>query len=190
MKPFLPHGTSPCGLPWGLAMSGRVWRQLKIAQCVIFIEFDDLYRYPYQTSVVGPPDHTNCLSKVLRFNMRHKMEVVPQLGPYEAGVVELLQRIPTLTMETGPQQEVAMVPVAALRFTHHTVNSNLAFGEEHEHHQGSSFKLFLNLFQRQVELDDLEPLHAFLHQGPDGEKTLFSRNNRRLMWASCFLAVR
>ena len=27
MKPFLPHGTSPCGLPLGLAMSGRVWRR-------------------------------------------------------------------------------------------------------------------------------------------------------------------
>jgi len=34
-----------------------------------------------------------------------------------------------------------LVPVHALRFTHHSINADLAFGEDHDNRQESIFKL-------------------------------------------------
>merc|ERR1712137_1449920 len=74
-----------------------------------------------------------------------------------------------------------LVPVQALRFTHHTINSEFAFGEDHDNRQESIFKLFLNYFWGRLHPEDLEePLYVFKHIGPDGQYGLYSRNNRRL----------
>jgi hypothetical protein len=101
-----------------------------------------------------------------------------QTCPYLAEVLDFIEQdLCRLQATSSP----VMVPLAALRFTHHTINSNLAFGDDHEHSQESLFKLFHLLFEGSLELSDVEPLHVFLHYGPDKKVGLYSRNNRRLM---------
>mmetsp|Transcript_22082 Transcript_22082/g.40576 ORF Transcript_22082/g.40576 Transcript_22082/m.40576 type:complete len:872 (+) Transcript_22082:51-2666(+) len=95
-----------------------------------------------------------------------------------AGVYEHLQHSVSMSAE---------VPVHSLRFTHQTVNSDFAFGEDHENSQESIFRLFHMLFTGQLQITELgEPLHVFLHRGPDHRWGLYSRNNRRLL-ALCLL---
>ena len=55
-----------------------------------------------------------------------------------------------------PQDEPVLVPVAALRFTHHTTNADFAFGDDHENRQESIFKLFLNYFWNRLKPEDME----------------------------------
>ena len=50
--------------------------------------------------------------------------------------------IPDIT----PTDDPILLPVSALRFTHHTVNANFAFGDDHNNSQESIFKLFLIFF--------------------------------------------
>ena len=101
-----------------------------------------------------------------------------QTCPYLVDVLNFIeQELPSLQATTSP----VMVPLAALRFTHYTINSNLAFGDGHEHSQESISKLFHMLFEERVTLSNVEPLHVFRHYGPDKKVGLYSRNNRRLM---------
>ena len=81
------------------------------------------------------------------------------------------------------------VPVAALRFTHHSVNADLAFGESHGNRQNSILKMIDGLFQDHLQPEDM-CLNVFLHTGPDGIKGLFSRDNRCLFALLCYQAVR
>jgi hypothetical protein len=89
----------------------------------------------------------------------------------------------------APSDEPVMVPVAMILFTHHTVNAELAFGEDHENRQESIFKLADGLFRGHIQPRDLA-LDVFLHDGPDGVRALCSRNNRRLFALLCHQAVR
>ena len=66
----------------------------------------------------------------------------------------------------APVDEPVMVPVAVIRFTHHTVNAELAFGEDHENRQESIFKSVDGLFRGDLQPRDLA-LDVFLHDGPD-----------------------
>ncbi|CAE7265100.1 unnamed protein product, partial [Symbiodinium necroappetens] len=106
------------------------------------------------------------------------------LFPTFAEVAEFARSIPALR----PSDEAEPLPVLALRFTHHAVNAHFAFGEEHENRQESIFKLFLGLFMGHLKPEELEPLYAFKHQGPDGTMGLYSRNNRRLVALLMFQA--
>ena len=56
----------------------------------------------------------------------------------------------------APSDEPMLLPVAALRFTHYTVNAELAFGEDHENCQASIFKLFDALFRAHLHPEELE----------------------------------
>ncbi|CAE8716192.1 unnamed protein product [Polarella glacialis] len=107
-------------------------------------------------------------------------------APFMKEVNRFAQCVPDIV----PTAEPIMVPVAALRFTHHTVNSDLAFGEGHENRQESIFKLIDALFRGTLVTTDLEPLDVFLHNGPDGARGLYSRNNRRLLALLWLQAVR
>eukprot|EP00973_Karenia_brevis_P071331 9907947-Karenia_brevis.AAC.1 len=89
-----------------------------------------------------------------------------------------------------PSYDAVLVPVAALRFTHSTINSNLAVGEDHDNCLQSIFKLIDALFRGHLEPTEVEPLHVFIHEGPDGVPALYSRNNRRMFALLCHQAVR
>ena len=93
----------------------------------------------------------------------------PPLSHFQTGIAGL-----------ACSDEAQLIPVHLLRFTHHTVNAEFAFGEAHENNQESIFKLFWSLFTGRLHPQDLEPLYVFKHTGPDGEVGLYSRNNRRL----------
>ena len=70
--------------------------------------------------------------------------------------------------ETQCSDQPTLVPVQALplRFTHHTINSEFAFGENHDNRQGYIFKLFLNCFWGRLEPEQMEErLHVFKHIG-------------------------
>ena len=108
------------------------------------------------------------------------------LNPYMIEVQDFARTIPNMT----PSDEPVMVPVAVLRFTHHSVNADLAFGESHENKQESIFKLVDALFRGHIQPEHIEPLDVFLHHDPDGHRALFSRNNRRLFALFCNQAVR
>ena len=72
--------------------------------------------------------------------------------------------------QMASSDEPGLVPVQALRFTHHTINSDFAFGEEHHNRQESIFKLFLLYFWGRLQPEEFEePLYVFKHVGPDGE---------------------
>ena len=66
----------------------------------------------------------------------------------------------------APSDEPMLLLVAALRFTHHTVNAELAFGEDHENCQASIFQLLDALFRGHLHPEELEPLYVFLHPSP------------------------
>ena len=65
-----------------------------------------------------------------------------QLSPQLKTVIDIARDIPDI----APTDDPIEIPVAAIRFTHHTVNTDFAFGEDHKNTQESIFKLFLNLF--------------------------------------------
>mmetsp|Transcript_148112 Transcript_148112/g.474106 ORF Transcript_148112/g.474106 Transcript_148112/m.474106 type:complete len:272 (+) Transcript_148112:1828-2643(+) len=89
-----------------------------------------------------------------------------------------------------PSDEPVLLPAMLLRFTHHTINSELAFGDDHENRQESIMKLFDGFFRGHADPRKIEPLYVFKHVGPDGNTALFSRNNRRLIACLLFQAVR
>ena len=59
-----------------------------------------------------------------------------QLMPPLPELLKFVCNVPLLS----PTNEPILVPVAVLRFTHHTVNGDFAFGEDHENRQESIFK--------------------------------------------------
>lgn len=76
------------------------------------------------------------------------------------------------------------IPVLALRWTHKSVNSKRASGEDHDHVQGSIFKLVEQLICERLtprELTQNDILIVYVHCGPNGMRGLYSRQNRRLM---------
>eukprot|EP00747_Dinoflagellata_sp_TGD_P151309 gnl/TRDRNA2_/TRDRNA2_177203_c1_seq1.p1 gnl/TRDRNA2_/TRDRNA2_177203_c1~~gnl/TRDRNA2_/TRDRNA2_177203_c1_seq1.p1 ORF type:complete len:419 (+),score=87.22 gnl/TRDRNA2_/TRDRNA2_177203_c1_seq1:187-1257(+) len=108
-----------------------------------------------------------------------------QLGMGFAELVQFASTIPDIT----PTDDPILLPVSALRFTHHTVNANFAFGDDHNNSQELIFKLFLNLFCGKVLREEMDPLYVFLHKAPDGKVALYSRNNRRLLALRMLQAV-
>eukprot|EP00747_Dinoflagellata_sp_TGD_P151326 gnl/TRDRNA2_/TRDRNA2_177203_c1_seq9.p1 gnl/TRDRNA2_/TRDRNA2_177203_c1~~gnl/TRDRNA2_/TRDRNA2_177203_c1_seq9.p1 ORF type:complete len:431 (+),score=89.94 gnl/TRDRNA2_/TRDRNA2_177203_c1_seq9:187-1293(+) len=108
-----------------------------------------------------------------------------QLGMGFAELVQFASTIPDIT----PTDDPILLPVSALRFTHHTVNANFAFGDDHNNSQESIFKLFLNLFWGRVLPEEMDPLYVFLHTAPDGNVGLYTRNNRRLLALRMLQAV-
>ena len=70
------------------------------------------------------------------------------------------------------------------------MNASLAFGEDHENHQESIFKLLEQLFRGSLRPEELEPLHVFVKKSPQGNLGLYSRSNRRLVALLMFQAVR
>ena len=91
---------------------------------------------------------------------------------------------------TGQPPLERSLPAAMLRFTHRSVNASFAFGDGHGNAQESIYKLHFQLFQGQVQPSELDPLHVFLHCGPDGQWGLVSRNNRRLAALQMLQALR
>lgn len=122
-------------------------------------------------------------------------EAVGSVVPYVGKLAVFLQEIQSLIQTRGSRHPV-LIPVSAIRFTHHTVNAAMAFGEEHGNSQESIFKLFDQLFRGNLKPEEVEPLHVFAKVIP-GEADvpgnglgLFSRNNRRLVALLMFQAVR
>jgi hypothetical protein len=60
------------------------------------------------------------------------------------------------TPELSFRDEPVLLPVVMLRFTHHTINVGLAFGEDHENRQESIFKLFDTRFRYQLQPNEIE----------------------------------
>lgn len=112
-------------------------------------------------------------------------DVFGQLGAGFSELVAFASTIPDIT----PTDDPVLLPVSALRFTHHTVNANFAFGDDHNNSQESIFKLFLIFFWGRVLPEELDPLYVFLHRAPNGKVGLYSRNNRRLLALRMFQAV-
>ena len=68
------------------------------------------------------------------------------VAPYMEEVTEFAMLIPDMRHS----DDIISVPVGALRFTHHTVNAEMAFGEDHENKQESIFKLIDGLFRGHI----------------------------------------
>eukprot|EP00929_Paragymnodinium_shiwhaense_P045524 TRINITY_DN23254_c0_g1_i1.p1 TRINITY_DN23254_c0_g1~~TRINITY_DN23254_c0_g1_i1.p1 ORF type:complete len:530 (+),score=85.63 TRINITY_DN23254_c0_g1_i1:73-1662(+) len=119
----------------------------------------------------------------LRDEGRLSLKVLPYLDNLSA----FLGDLSSLSASKDTPQ---LIPVSALRFTHHTVNASLAFGEDHENRQESIFKLFDSLFRGMLAPEEMEPLHVFLVETPTGGLGLFSRSNRRLLALQMFQAAR
>lgn len=83
-----------------------------------------------------------------------------------------------------PSKEAVEVPIWALRFTQYNINENLRFSD------GSHmFTLLKELLHDPARIRKLSPLDAFLFEGPDAQKALYCRNNRRLLVLRCVQAV-
>eukprot|EP00747_Dinoflagellata_sp_TGD_P151320 gnl/TRDRNA2_/TRDRNA2_177203_c1_seq3.p1 gnl/TRDRNA2_/TRDRNA2_177203_c1~~gnl/TRDRNA2_/TRDRNA2_177203_c1_seq3.p1 ORF type:complete len:341 (+),score=24.16 gnl/TRDRNA2_/TRDRNA2_177203_c1_seq3:51-1025(+) len=108
-----------------------------------------------------------------------------ELGAGFSELVEFVHTIPDIT----PTDDPILLPVSAIRLTHHTVNEAFACGDDHNESQESMFKLFLNLLWGRVLPDELDPLHVFLHRAPDGKIGLYSPDNRRLLALRMFQGV-
>eukprot|EP00435_Cladocopium_sp_Y103_P058701 s678_g20.t1 len=120
---------------------------------------------------------------------RGKIEAVSQVLPSCDGLAYFVSvTLPRLTAGTA-----TTVPIQALRWTHHGINAQLAFGENHENSQESIFKLFEQLFRQRLtplELTEEDPLLVFLHRGPDHHLGLYSACNRRLLAVLMYQATR
>jgi len=115
------------------------------------------------------------------------MQASSSLFPELEELAKFIAAIPQMPCSDKP----VLIPVQALRLTHHSINADFAFGDDHENRQESIFKLFLNYFWGRLDPADLEePLCIFKHVGPDGKVGLYSRNNRRLTALLMFQAIR
>lgn len=103
---------------------------------------------------------------------------------------ELLSFATNMSQLTPCPDSIVPLPVSAIRFTHHSVNAHLAFGEDHDNNQESIFNLFDWLFRGTFAIEDIDPLHVFLHYDPGGELAFYSRNNRRLVALRCLQSLR
>ena len=83
-----------------------------------------------------------------------------------------------------PSREAISVPVWALRFTQYNINENLTFSDGRR-----IFGMLEELLRNPNEIGNLPPLDAFVLQGPDHQKALYCRNNRRLLVLRCVQAV-
>lgn len=106
-------------------------------------------------------------------------EITKALAPYMEEVATFAMSIPDMQ----PSDDPISVPVGA------SVNSEMAFGEDHANKQESIFKLIDGLFRGHIMPESLG-LHVFLHVGRDGARGLYSRNNRRTIALHCFQAMR
>ena len=95
-----------------------------------------------------------------------KDELIANIRSSGAPYMEEVEAFAYSVSTMAPVDEPVMVPVAVIRFTHHTVNAELAFGEDHENRQESIFKSVDGLFRGDLQPRDLA-LDVFLHDGPD-----------------------
>eukprot|EP00929_Paragymnodinium_shiwhaense_P034054 TRINITY_DN18572_c0_g1_i1.p1 TRINITY_DN18572_c0_g1~~TRINITY_DN18572_c0_g1_i1.p1 ORF type:complete len:527 (+),score=37.62 TRINITY_DN18572_c0_g1_i1:117-1583(+) len=115
-----------------------------------------------------------------------QLAVLEGLMPHSLELADFLNDIQHLPCSG----DLAIVPVRAIRFTHHTVNSDFAFGDS-GHDQHSILSLFMDLFTGQAESENFrEELHVCKHVGPDGHVGLYSRNNRRLIALLMYQSIR
>ena len=61
-------------------------------------------------------------------------------------VVKFERQVQHMTLPAEP----VLAPVAVVRFTHHTISSDLAFGDEHENRRKPIFNLFDGSSMRQM----------------------------------------
>ena len=95
-----------------------------------------------------------------------KDELIANIRSSGAPYMEEVEAFAYSVSTMAPVDEPVMVPVAVIRFTHHTVKAELAFGEDHENRQESIFKSVDGLFRGDLQPRDLA-LDVFLHDGPD-----------------------
>ena len=130
-------------------------------------------------------DHLQDVELQHASGLSHLSEVLPTAPQLSAFLASEISK-----MEPGAE---ATVPVQVLRWTHDTLNAQLAFGTDHEHADESIFKLFEQLFRGRLTPLDItteDPLPVFLHRGPDNHLGLYSRRNRRLAAFLMYQALR